>query len=152
MIEQTKRCCTCTTEKPLGEYYKENGRLDGLSPACKVCSNKRAKLYRKTNKEHVSKLDRKSYLKLTYGITQVQYKDMLKEQNGVCSICGLLESDILRGKIKSMSVDHCHENGHVRGLLCSKCNTGLGAFKDNIDILASAISYLKNAEYKKTGS
>ncbi len=47
------------------------------------------------------------------------------------------------GKVSPLSVDHCHKTNVVRGLLCNECNSGLGKFKDNIDVMASAISYLQ---------
>jgi hypothetical protein len=47
-----------------------------------------------------------------------------------------------------LAVDHCHTTGKIRGLLCSKCNPALGAFNDNIEILNSAIKYLKEYETK----
>ncbi len=72
-------------------------------------------------------------------MTMERYNKLLKEQNSNCSICGI---NMLELGVK-LSVDHCHENGEVRGLLCRNCNAGLGIFKDNIDILASAISYLQ---------
>lgn len=70
------------------------------------------------------------------------YKDfnaMFEEQNGCCKICGLHQSDIG----KTLSVDHNHETGQVRGLLCQRCNTVIGMARDNIDILNSAIDYLE---------
>jgi hypothetical protein len=70
---------------------------------------------------------------------------MLLEQHSVCRICG---TDNPGGRGKVFSVDHDHQTGKVRGLLCHHCNVGLGNFKDSIDILKKAISYLE--ESRKT--
>ena len=83
-------------------------------------------------------------LQKTYGITLEWYRKILTEQNGVCAICKKLETTQIRGKTIAMSVDHCHTSGKARGLLCTQCNRGLGLFKDDPEILQSAISYLRN--------
>src|SRR6187402_1147273 len=77
-----------------------------------------------------------SYLQ-NYGISAVDYDKLFSQQNGLCKICKNPEADVYpsTGKIKSLSVDHCHTTGQVRGLLCSKCNKGLGIFKDSIEFL-----------------
>lgn len=70
-----------------------------------------------------------------YGITVDDFRELLYIHNGQCAICGIKNEDL--------EIDHCHKNGHVRGLLCSRCNRGLGLFKDNIASLQKAINYLK---------
>lgn len=59
---------------------------------------------------------------------------MLEEQGGVCLICG---------RAALMQVDHCHDTGKVRGLLCSPCNRGLGSFKDSLALVQAAADYLR---------
>lgn len=81
---------------------------------------------------------RRLSLKKNFGITIEQYDAMLKEQNGVCAICG--------NKCKSgrrLAVDHCHKTGLNRGLLCANCNRGLGLFSDSTKLLIAAIKYLQ---------
>jgi hypothetical protein len=73
-----------------------------------------------------------------YGISFDDYQRMLIEQNGVCKICRKPEK-----KGKSLSVDHNHKTGKVRGLLCSRHNTGLGCFEDDAALLRSAADYLE---------
>ncbi len=70
-----------------------------------------------------------------YGLVPQEYKEMLSQQRACCNICG---------EKVALTVDHSHKSGIVRGLLCNKCNWGLGMFDDNIDLLASAVSYLLN--------
>ena len=79
-------------------------------------------------------------LKRYYGITANQYYAMSTSQGDVCKIC--------KGKCKTgreLSVDHCHTIGKIRGLLCSNCNSGLGSFKDNVELMAEGIKYLENS-------
>lgn len=72
-----------------------------------------------------------------------QYDAMLVAQGGVCAICRKEPSDP-RGF--RPHIDHCHETGHVRGILYWQCNTGLGNFGDNIEALQRAIEYLREAK------
>jgi hypothetical protein len=84
-----------------------------------------------------------SSLKRSYGITEAEYLDILDQQNGLCAICGTSESD----SPKRFAVDHNHETGEVRGVLCSSCNLGLGNFGDKPENLASAVKYLLDRGY-----
>jgi hypothetical protein len=82
-----------------------------------------------------------------YGISLEDYNQILETQNGVCSICA---TDEPGGLHKKFQVDHDHSTGEVRGLLCCKCNRGLGYFSDNPLTLAKASSYLREFNYKRT--
>lgn len=86
-----------------------------------------------------------SRLKYSYGLTLEDYDHMVAEQNGLCAICHKPETEIdwHSGKIRNFHIDHDHETGEVRGLLCSLCNKGIGQLGDSIEILESAITYLK---------
>lgn len=72
-----------------------------------------------------------------YGISERQYKLLMTEQDGLCAICSMPFEEVKPG------VDHNHETGEVRGLLCSNCNTGIGMFKDDPYILNEAANYLR---------
>lgn len=79
-----------------------------------------------------------------YGITSEQYDELLASQGGVCAICGQPERSKSRnGHLLKLAVDHDHETGTVRGLLCDRCNRGLGFFGDDPERLAAAIAYLQ---------
>lgn len=79
-----------------------------------------------------------------YGITLEQYEQMLEAQGGVCAICGRPErSKVYKHGPRSLAVDHGHETGRIRGLLCFSCNTNLGKFDHDLDLLRSAIEYLE---------
>ncbi len=81
---------------------------------------------------------RKSHLKIAYGITAEDYDRMYNEQQGRCAICGKHQSELKR----KLHVDHNHITGKVRGLLCMPCNSLLGYSYDNAEILKNAIAYL----------
>ena len=74
-----------------------------------------------------------------YGITIEDYNIMFFKQEGKCAICGVHQSDLH----KSLCIDHNHETGNVRALLCDKCNRGLGSFNDSVDLLNKAKEYLR---------
>lgn len=70
-----------------------------------------------------------------YGISSGDYLQILLDQDKKCAICK---------QSKELVIDHCHENNHVRGLLCRQCNLALGLFKDNVSYMNNAIEYLIN--------
>ncbi len=96
---------------------------------------------------------RESQLKYKFGITLEEYNHMAESQGGVCAICEKVNDTRKKGTnndgkdVKmSLAVDHNHKTGRVRGLLCGKCNTSLGGFKDNPALLGRAIRYLEKSE------
>lgn len=88
---------------------------------------------------------RSNRLKSTYGITLDEYREMYLEQEGKCAICGTHCPD--HGKL-GLVVDHCHNKGHIRKLLCSMCNKGIGHFRDDVQLLRNAIDYLESTKQK----
>ena len=95
--------------------------------------DKQAEYYQNNKDEWHSRL-----IGRTYGISLEEYNDILSEQKNVCAIC---KNECVSGK--KLAVDHNHDNGKVRGLLCCRCNRGLGNFSDNLDLLRSAVLYLE---------
>lgn len=81
--------------------------------------------------------------KAQYGLTPEDIQDMLTRQGGFCARpgCGKELGDIF-------NVDHCHDTGHVRGLLCPGCNTGIGKLGDNLAGLQRSVEYLERAEFE----
>lgn len=86
-------------------------------------------------------------LRENYGITHEYYEELLRCQNGVCAICG--NGHVGRNNASHFAVDHDHSSGKIRGLLCSKCNMGIGYFGDDIAKLQNAIEYLRQWEEKE---
>lgn len=108
---------------------------------CKNCliKKKRQEHYRKQKKNREPKT--RPWRK--YGLTEVHYKKLRKNQGNRCAICK---------EVSKLVIDHNHETGSVRGLLCVFCNSGLGFFKDNRQYLWWAGQYLKKHEEIKDGS
>lgn len=97
----------------------------------KISSNKTYLLHSTPEKRKNDKL------KHRYGISLVEYEQLVRNQNGLCQICGQENSNK-----RSFHVDHDHTTGKIRGILCSKCNICLGLVNDDIEILTNAINYL----------
>ncbi len=111
-------------------YLKNKEKKKAQSKAWKRANPEKARSYRKN--------ERDLRFRRVFGITLEDYERILEEQGGLCVIC--------KGKdnSKRLAVDHCHTTGKVRGLLCSRCNQGLGLFDDDEKKLRLAIKYLKD--------
>jgi hypothetical protein len=140
-----KICSNCKEVKHLDSFYKDRTTKDGLSYCCKVCRKEREQLYRQSNK-YKKKLRKRKWAEQNINITYEQYEEMLDEQNGSCAICGKKENQFNKG----MCVDHCHETGQIRGLLCTECNLGIGYLKDDKELLMKAVDYLTKSEWTVT--
>jgi Autographiviridae endonuclease VII len=86
---------------------------------------------------------RRYHLKKTYGLSLERYEQMLVEQGGVCAVCALPETRIITGSFKSLDVDHNHETGEVRGLLCTACNSALGLLSEDTDRIIALLDYVE---------
>ena len=104
-----------------------------------------SKKHRAENSEQYSKKRREYGLSKSYGITEEDYSNILESQNGCCAICN---TDKPTGKWNVFVVDHNHDTGEVRGLLCNKCNRGIGYLKDSPDILRNALDYILKHDKK----
>jgi len=158
-----KRCKKCGETKPLEDFYREKGCRDGHRPECKACNLAARKVWYAANKdreiERVKARQRENaerrnatqrayraanpdrlregHLRRRFGMSLDDYRAMLELQRGGCAICGRPEPEG-----GSLHVDHDHETGAVRGLLCFRCNGALGNLDEDVDRLADAIAYL----------
>jgi len=117
------------------KYRKEN----------KERLEKAQNLWKAKNPEKVRQYQRVTNLK-KFGLSNDLYNKTFEEQDGKCAICKNPET-FVHSKTKELArlaVDHCHTTGKTRKLLCKNCNTGLGSFKDNQDVLLKAMQYLKD--------
>ena len=85
------------------------------------------------------------YLKRKFGITEEFYDSLVKQQKGVCAICHGPPNGGPRGRQEILFVDHCHESGRIRGLLCFRCNSALGLLRDNLGSARRMVAYLETA-------
>lgn len=134
----------------MSEFYCQKTGKQGVFARCKQCMREEAREKYKTDPEK-EKIKQANYrknnplanrlrlLKYRYDITKEQYDQLCEKQENRCAICKTSQSDLDR----PLDVDHCHLTGKVRGLLCNKCNQGIGLLKDNVNILKSAINYFE---------
>jgi hypothetical protein len=134
-----RTCMTCGEEKLSTEFYVRNKKTGVRHSSCKECDKVRVKSRHKENPERTKNND----LKRLYGITLEEHTQMYEEQNGVCATCKKPGD----GKWKKLCVDHDHETGKVRQLLCRRCNMILGQAYDDISLFEEYIKYLKKHKH-----
>lgn len=157
-------CYQCKQNKEDKDFYKNKSKPSGLGSECKECSknlrklkrilnpeinkqncynyytknkisiNNKRKILRKENPD----LERNSNLKNKYNLTLEQKQKMLQEQKFLCAISGCKKEIDISGH-----VDHCHNTGKIRALLCSNCNTSLGLLKENFDRILGLANYIQ---------
>jgi hypothetical protein len=113
-IKTTKYCPDCNTVRPLHEFSKSAKGKDGRQGKCKSCF----RVYQMAHR---------------YGLSLQRYHALVSHHQGKCGICD---------KEKPLVIDHNHETGRVRGLLCQECNKGLGLFFDSVEYIRAAEGYL----------
>lgn len=135
-MNDSKNCTKCSTVKPFEDFYKDKTARLGLSAYCKSCMKAKSKSHREANPRRKKDLD----LRYKFNITIEEFDAMLTAQGGVCAICGTDEPGGKGGAY--FAVDHNHETGEVRGLLCNRCNRAIGMLDEDPNVLRSAIEYL----------
>lgn len=152
--EGMKWCPGCKDTKPLDTFGKNRSNPDGLQQYCKPCAvakvmasrHKDPTSHRRSSKAWRAKNPERhadNNAKRNYGVPHGTYAKMFAAQLGRCAIC---ETDEPGARTTRFHIDHCHETGTVRALLCSKCNTGIGQFNHRGDLLRKAASYVE-ADY-----
>ena len=158
-----KKCKLCKETKPLSEFYLTGNGSHGVRPRCKECTSKVERERYGSNAEfrwykiskqaerlrndpaHKAKhmlACRRWHLNKHYGMTLDRFDEILESQGGGCAICG--KKPIKGDQGSRMVVDHCHDKKVIRGILCDLCNTALGKFHDDVEILGNAIKYLQS--------
>lgn len=127
----TKACTACHTTQPVENFWRHSQRPDGRHGQCQTCMRKRDRSRDRNTPEQ----NRARQLKSRYGLTPTAWEAMAAGQGYRCALC--------RRQTK-LVVDHDHETGKVRGLLCRACNTALGALGDSLPGLARALSYVND--------
>lgn len=156
-----KNCTVCKLNKSTKEFCFDKRMKLKLSSKCKACNYLKLKEWRAKNRLKVNESNKaykkrhpeqtrqhrlkhsKIYYKKTgwkkrilkrYGISYTTFESMKLEQKNKCAICDKEEVEL--------HIDHCHKTGKIRGLLCQKCNTGIGLLGDDLLILNKAVKYL----------
>ena len=133
----TKRCAVCRQARPLAEFHRQSKSPDGRQSRCKPCAVALAMQWNKDHPERFRRNQRTTRLRREYGITHEDYETMLARQKGRCAIC---RKPPAAGK--RLHIDHDHDTGRVRGLLCMPCNSFLGKIGEDVTTLKRAVAYL----------
>lgn len=137
----SRRCARCQEIKSLTEFYANKRNPLGVDYTCKECRKSYQREYGQTEKGRATRTKRlaayyrenqDAHRLRKYGLSPEDYDRMFAEQEGKCAICNQPERAKLRGKIKALCVDHNHQTGEVRRLLCLGCNVKLGWLENNL--------------------
>lgn len=165
----TKICKTCAEAKPFTDFRPEKRVHSGLTANCRACIRQYDWRYRDENRERQRPINaagaarrrktelgqraqsrnrRKYYLKVSYGITDEVMVFLIAQQDNKCGICKrafMADGGYHKKGVVSSCVDHDHETGKVRGILCNRCNRAMGMFDDKIEYLRAAAEYLQRS-------
>ena len=121
--------------------YEKSHRDEANARSRKFYANHRDNVLTYFKDKYAKEQDKytESHRMKRYGISNAEYDEMYSTQDGKCAICGRHQSELSQ----RLCIDHCHETGFVRGLLCKKCNSAIGLFSDNLKLLQNAIKYLE---------
>jgi hypothetical protein len=143
-----KVCSECQKARPLEDFYRSKHGAQGRRANCKDCQNARTYAWRNANRQRYLEIRRDETRRVAarasmrslskYGLTEDDYVRMLAEQQDVCAVCGNGPG----GRVRRLCVDHCHDTGKVRGLLCDPCNRILGMIKDSKEHAHSMADYI----------
>lgn len=129
---------TATADKyPQGYFHDKPCR------ECSVTFKPKAPSHLYCSDECCDIATQRAFLKRVYNITLEEYQHMYKRQSGLCAICKTEGFTLNKNQRQKIVIDHCHETGRIRGLLCHNCNRALGLLKDSEENLKRAIEYLK---------
>ena len=147
-----KACTMCGKTKPLEDFVRNRNYFDGHNHICKACLYAQRKTYGESreNKDKLNEAQKRRYwadqeraldrhLTMRLRVPAGTYAKLLKLQGGRCAICGRTENC---GK-RRFAVDHCHDTGAVRGLLCTPCNQAIGQLQDLPELLRKAADYIE---------
>lgn len=147
----TKHCAKCKRYLPVGDFTRDARMISGLKSYCRTCcatdaveryhaepERARAAARDRARKARTPETTRNKHLRDMYGLTREQYDALLAEQGGGCAVC---KADKASGK-GSFHVDHDHDTGAVRGLLCHHCNIAIGNAGDDPARLRALADYL----------
>lgn len=167
-LGKIKTCSKCKEDLPISRFSKDTGTRDGFYAWCKPCkqSQQRSRSFepaqdgeKKCNTcgliKHIIEFKKAKHctsgrgnecrdclsfreIQYRYSLSKEDWHDLLSHQQGGCAICGELDQ-----RSRVLNVDHCHNTGKIRGLLCNSCNRGLGYLKDDAEILLKASNYIR---------
>lgn len=159
-------CTACGRSKPISAFYLDRRhRRRETRAQCKECTNAANRMRRENSLDKYRGIERQSktrkrplwndelrlrgwrYRLNSFGISEDKFMELFHNQNGRCAICAslLIIMGPQRGRRERACVDHDHDTGKIRGILCGNCNVGIGLLKDDPDLLKKAARYLSMA-------
>lgn len=140
-----RQCTKCLKFLAENHFTKRVDVADKLRSHCRDCCNQdNLKRYHDSDKERHAKSAYKYNLKVNYDLTVEDYNKLFLSQDGKCAICEVdLSNRFLNIEATPSVIDHSHETGKVRSILCSGCNIGLGSFNDSLFKLSKACRYIE---------
>lgn len=126
---KTYLCRICKRRLSADDFHVNSFYSNGIDSKCSECERNR----------HLMKM---------FGITRQQYDELLASQDGCCAICHTDNPSGIDPRRKMFCVDHDHETGKIRGLLCINCNRALGLLGDNEEVVARALRYMQGEARK----
>lgn len=139
---ETKVCSVCKRRLPFSSYHNSSKSKDGKGYRCLSCDEEARKRYINTNKERVQVLSRSKNIKSRFNLEEDRLREIMDNQKGCCVICNNSLIDPNKNSTKQYGIDHNHDTGEVRGLLCMHCNAMLGQAMDSPRILLAGYNYL----------
>ena len=132
--EGVLKCSKCGEKKVPEEFSRSSKSSFGRVSSCKACQSLDYKV------KHIAykKRGREGYLRRNYGITTSEFEKLVELSGEMCGCCG---------DRTKLYVDHCHDTGNIRGLLCQKCNSAIGLLGDRLQGVQGALNYLEEAIY-----
>jgi len=161
-VSVSRICTTCKRELPLEAFGHQKQGKYGLKSWCKECCRQKRRAHYVANRVRANQLNRAWIsrnlgkvhrmqrgvrLKRLCGVTLEQFETVFNAQGRRCAVCG---SDSPRGK--GWHADHDHKTGAFRGVLCGRCNPGLGLFGDSPEMLRLAADYLEKSSHWVKGN
>lgn len=139
-----RTCRKCNEDKELSAFVRHKTSKDGYANTCKACKKSYERVWNKENADHVHL---KQVVK-RYGISAEHWNRLFEAQGGCCAICEKHQSTLPCRLV----VDHCHDSGVVRGLLCRNCNSAIGMLEERTEVLQAAVDYLSKPRLKAVKS
>lgn len=127
-----KHCRKCDQTLPLDAFWRQGGKSSGRQSYCIECT--------KADRQ-ARKLARRDSLKRNYGMSPSDEERLWEEQGGLCAVCDQPMVRGARGR-SAMCIDHDHESGRVRAMLCNECNTALGMLAEDPDRIFNLLAYV----------
>lgn len=144
-VSVNKRCSRCGEEKPLEDFYRNRRKKDGKNSYCKPCSLA-AKRDHWKKAEDTRARSYETHLLNRYGMTPEDYHALRESQEGCCVVCGCdprVEFAHLHEKVQRLQVEHSHQTGNLRGLVCQRCNKHVYWAGENLELVRRILDYLE---------